>query len=242
MVPTKDFEHLFEPGQIGSLKLKNRIIMAPMGSRLCGLWGEVSDDLIEWYETRARGGASLIICECTHTATAFDPVTMTTRQLRADDFSFIPGLCEEGQIDLNTASKTELEELPLVGPVKAQAIIDSRPLNSIEAMLDIYGIGEKTLEGIKQQGLACVDVEVEEIEEKEELEEVVEEIIQEESIDEEGDEEKGKEIITLTAKTIKTQDNNEDKSNYAIYGFVGFCILLGILFIIKKKKYKNEFR
>jgi competence ComEA-like helix-hairpin-helix protein len=160
--------------------------------------------------------------------------------------SFISGLCEEGQIDINTASKTELEELYLVGPVKAQAIIDSRPFNSVEEILHIYGIGEKTLQGIKEQGLACVDVEEDEVEKEEPekiIEEIVDEVIEEQEdkqIEEEEEEEN--EIITLTAKTIKSQDNKNNKSNYAIYGFVAFCVLLGILFIIKNKKYKNEFR
>ena len=152
--------------------------------------------------------------------------------------SFVSALCEEGQIDINTASKTDLEKLYLVGPVKAQAIIDSRLFDSVEDILDIYGIGDKTLEGIKEQGLACVDVEIKEIEKK--PEKIVEEIIEDENIGEEKDQET--EIITLTAKTIKSQDNKKNKSNYAVYGFVGFCILLGILFIIKNKKYKNEFR
>ena len=153
--------------------------------------------------------------------------------------SFVSALCEEWQININTASKTELEELYLIGPVKAQSMIDARPLNSVEEILDIYGIGEKTLEGIIAQGLACVDVEVKEIE-KEEPEKIVEEVVEEEN-GEEGEDE-GNEIITLTAKTIKSQDNKKDQSNYAIYGFVAFCVLLGILFIIKNKKYKNEFR
>ncbi len=152
--------------------------------------------------------------------------------------SFVSALCEEGQIDINTASKTDLEKLYLVGPVKAQAIIDSRLFDSVEDILDIYGIGDKTLEGIKEQGLACVDVEIKEIEKK--PEKIVEEIIEDENIGEEKDQET--EIITLKAKPIKSQDNKKNKSNYAVYGFVAFCVLLGILFIIKNKKYKNEFR
>ncbi len=152
--------------------------------------------------------------------------------------SSIPALCEEGQIDINTASKTELEKLYLIGPVKAQAIIDSRLFDSVEEILDIYGIGEKTLEGIKKQGLACVDVEVRKIEE--EPEEIVEEVIEDEKVEEEED--VGNGIIDLTAKTIKSQDDKKNESNYAVYGFLAFCILLGVLFIIKNKKYKNEFR
>ena len=48
----------------------------------------------------------------------------------------------------------------------------------------------------------------------------------------------------LNPQVIKSENDNEnlDKNNYAVYGFVAFCILIGILFIIKNKKDKNEFR
>ncbi len=154
--------------------------------------------------------------------------------------SFISALCEEGQIDINSASKGELEELYLIGPVKAEGIINARPFDFVDEIIEIYGIGEKTLEGIKEQGLACVNGEVEDIEEEEILEEFIEEGVVEEIKEEEEDGEI--EIIILTTKTIKSQDNKENKSNYAVWGFVAFCVLLGILFILKKKKYKNEFR
>ena len=168
--------------------------------------------------------------------------------------STISALCEDGQIDINTASAEELDELYLVGEVKAQAIIDARPFSSIDELLDIYGIGEKTVEGIKEQGLACVDEESEKIaplpkgmtSESGGLgvppiaeyggKEIVEE---KEEIEKKDDEKTG--MINLTAKTIKSQDNKENQSNNAMYWFVGFCVLLGILFILKKKKYQNEF-
>ncbi|MDO5037769.1 MAG: FAD-dependent oxidoreductase [Tissierellia bacterium] len=57
------FEKLFEVGQIGSLKVKNRIVMPPMGTGLAGLSGEVTEDLIRYYEERAKGGCGLIISE-----------------------------------------------------------------------------------------------------------------------------------------------------------------------------------
>jgi len=49
----------------------------------------------------------------------------------------------------------------------------------------------------------------------------------------------------LNPKVIKSEDDNENlsKSNYAIYGLVFFCVLLVVLFILRKNKYnKNEFR
>jgi len=53
---------LFEPGKIGNMEVKNRIVMAAMGTRgLCELDGRFSQRGIDYYATRARGGAGLII-------------------------------------------------------------------------------------------------------------------------------------------------------------------------------------
>jgi competence protein ComEA len=64
-----------------------------------------------------------------------------------------------GLININTASQAELEKLPGIGPVTAQNIITYRDTNgrfaSIEAILDVPGIGPKTLEEIQQ--LICVE-------------------------------------------------------------------------------------
>lgn len=51
-------------------------------------------------------------------------------------------------------------------------------------------------------------------------------------------------LNTPTTKDIKTEDDkkNLDKRDYAKYGFVVFCILLGFLFVFKKRRFnKNEF-
>jgi 2-enoate reductase len=53
---------LFESGKIGSMELKNRIVMAPMGTRgLSELDGRFSQRGIDYYMARARGGTGLII-------------------------------------------------------------------------------------------------------------------------------------------------------------------------------------
>lgn len=56
---------LFEPGKIGHLNLKNRIVMAPMETNFAGPQGGVTDRLIRYHQERARGGVGLIIVEFT---------------------------------------------------------------------------------------------------------------------------------------------------------------------------------
>ena len=57
------YPHLFAPGKIGTLYLKNRIVMAPLGTRLTTENGAVTDDMIEFYSQRALGGAGAITIE-----------------------------------------------------------------------------------------------------------------------------------------------------------------------------------
>jgi competence protein ComEC len=64
--------------------------------------------------------------------------------------------CREGQIDINTASKEELDRIINIGPVRAAEIIRLRPFSSVDDMIRIRGIGPARLGDIKAQGLACV--------------------------------------------------------------------------------------
>ena len=51
-------EYLFQEGFIGNLKLKNRIVMAPMVTSFSS-GGFVTDRLINYYKKRAEGGTGL---------------------------------------------------------------------------------------------------------------------------------------------------------------------------------------
>ena len=49
---------LLEPGKIGRLELKNRIILAPMGT----IVGNLGPRGVEYFIERARGGVGMLMC------------------------------------------------------------------------------------------------------------------------------------------------------------------------------------
>ncbi len=62
MTNTSDI--LFQPGRIGSLNVKNRIVMAPM-TRSLSPNGVPGPDVAAYYRRRAEGGVGLIVTEGT---------------------------------------------------------------------------------------------------------------------------------------------------------------------------------
>lgn len=179
-------------------------------------------------------------------------------------------ICEEGQIDINSASAEELDEIIYIGLSRAEQIIDLRPFDSVDDLIEVSGIGEIYLDAIKEQGLACVDEEdstddeeQEEDEEKQKQEDEEEEQSKEDdeskeetetlkdernsdkdNLETDLEEEKIKNItlepINLNSEDIK--DKNEENPEWTVCGFIAFCVLLGFLFIERKRRLnKNEF-
>jgi 2,4-dienoyl-CoA reductase-like NADH-dependent reductase (Old Yellow Enzyme family)/thioredoxin reductase len=80
--------NLFTPVQIGHLKIKNRIVLPAMETHMADSHGSVTDQLISYYQERAKGGAGLIIIE----NTAVQPEGRVNQgMLCIHDDSYIPG-------------------------------------------------------------------------------------------------------------------------------------------------------
>ncbi len=89
---TLKYPRLFEPGVIGGILVKNRIVLAPCTTNYAGPTGEVTDRLISYYSERARGGAGLMIIE--NTQVKYPEGKNVSCQLRLDNDKYIPGYRE----------------------------------------------------------------------------------------------------------------------------------------------------
>ena len=88
------YPHLFEPIQIGTKTVRNRVFMPPISTNLANK-GYVTDELVQHYGARARGGVGLIVSEV---VTVEPTYIYLPGDMSIHDDSFIPGwekLCAE---------------------------------------------------------------------------------------------------------------------------------------------------
>ncbi len=86
----------FQPGRIGGMTLRNRLVMPPMGTNFASEDGQVTERILDYYEARAAGGPGLVIVEVTCIDT---PVGKgITRELSIDDDCFLPGLSRLAEV------------------------------------------------------------------------------------------------------------------------------------------------
>lgn len=84
------FTHLLSSGRIGSLHLRNRIIMSPMGSNLAEDDGYSGERIAQYYAARAAGGAAMVIMGSV--GIAYPRGSGNARQVAISGDEYIPGL------------------------------------------------------------------------------------------------------------------------------------------------------
>jgi 2,4-dienoyl-CoA reductase-like NADH-dependent reductase (Old Yellow Enzyme family) len=80
---------LLTPARIGTVEIRNRIVMPPMTTRLSDAEGHVTDDTVAYYMARVRGGVGLITVEM---ASPNRAGRHRRRELGIYDDRFLPGL------------------------------------------------------------------------------------------------------------------------------------------------------
>ena len=91
---SQGMEHLFEPGQIGTLKLKNRVVFSPCETLYATVDGQVTQRIIDYYVRRAEGGAGLMMTHTVQGCTKIDTNDPFAHSLRIDDNAYVPMLSE----------------------------------------------------------------------------------------------------------------------------------------------------
>jgi 2,4-dienoyl-CoA reductase (NADPH2) len=119
------YGHLLSPGRIGSLELRNRLVMAPMGSNLCEPDGRPGERMQAYFEARARGGVGLVVVEVA--AIAWPAGAANPNQLGISDDGFLPDLARLVERIHAHGARAALQ-LQHAGRVATRDIVAGRPL------------------------------------------------------------------------------------------------------------------
>lgn len=121
------FPHLFSPIDIGTLRLKNRIVMAPMETHLGHADGSVSREMIAYYRERALGGVGMIIVEYT-CVDGTDGFSSWSPQLRLDGTAYRAGHAKLTNAIRLAGAKTCIE-LSHAGRQTREDVIGRQPVS-----------------------------------------------------------------------------------------------------------------
>ena len=83
----QNLEYLFRPIRIGTMEVRNRLVMAPMGTNLGNPQGEPTEQMIRYYTARSKGGVGLILTDDT---TITSSALYHKNGLRLDEDRLIP--------------------------------------------------------------------------------------------------------------------------------------------------------
>ncbi len=122
---------LFEPGRIGKLYIKNRIAMAPMlFDALAEPDGRLSQQAIDYYLARAKGGTGLIITSVTFASREIEqpPLTLFPCRLMADSKMYIARFNQFAEAAHDYGAKIAVQLTAGFGRVARTNVFQSRPV------------------------------------------------------------------------------------------------------------------
>ena len=167
------FSNLTEPGRIGTLVLKNRVVSSPMITGYATRDGMVTERLLRFYEEKAKGGMGLIIVEYTYID--LKASISAHCQLGAYDDACIIGLAQLAEVMQQNGAKTcvQIEHCgrqkfigtpPMVAPsrvpweelVAMGGVIPSElSIEEIEEIVEAFGDAARR---VKQAGFDMVEI------------------------------------------------------------------------------------
>lgn len=83
------YEKLFTPFKIGKMEVKNRIVMSPMGTNSALVNGRKTDNEIDYFIERAKGGVGMIIMGC---QPLNEKIAQGSMEGYMDSFTVLPSL------------------------------------------------------------------------------------------------------------------------------------------------------
>ena len=84
------YQNIFTPLTIKNMTIRNRVAMPPMGTNYGGAMGDFTEEHVQYYEKRAKGGTGLIIVE--NACVDFPMGSNGTTQIRLDHDRYMPNL------------------------------------------------------------------------------------------------------------------------------------------------------
>jgi len=128
------FAALLSPGSIGRLTLRNRIVMAPMGTNQERSDGHLGEAILRYYEARARGGVGLVIAGVA--SVCWPDGAANPHQAAISDERFVPDWRElarrchahgaRAAVQLQHAGKVAVEDMARGRPLWVPSLPESK--------------------------------------------------------------------------------------------------------------------
>jgi len=153
------YTKLFEPGKIGKLELKNRIILPPMVAGYTTEDGLIPEQMLDYYAARARGGCGLVIVEAAYPRRGgYPPSPGHAGRINLDSDRVLPSLRRLAevihtggakavlQLNIHRGRNDELDPASAIEAVHPRTGVKARAMT----VADLKSLGEQFGDGAKR--------------------------------------------------------------------------------------------